>query len=73
GKIVSIVPFGVFVAIIGQQEGLCHISELSHERIDDIRKKGFKEGQELEVKVLDIDDRGKVRLSHKVLLPAPAK
>jgi len=73
GKIVSIVPFGVFVSLVGQQEGLCHISELSHERIEDIRKKGFKEGQELEVKVLEIDDRGKVRLSHKVLLSAPAK
>lgn len=73
GKIVSIVQFGVFVAIFGQ-EGLCHISELSHERVDDIRKKGFKEGQELEVKVLEINkDRGQIRLSHKALLPAPAK
>lgn len=72
GKIVSIVPFGVFVGILSQ-EGLCHISELSHQRIEDIRKAGFKEGQELEVKVVDVDDRGKVRLSHKVLLPAPAK
>jgi len=72
GKIVSIVPFGCFVAILSQ-EGLCHISELSHERIEDIRKAGFKEGQELEVKVLEIDDRGKIRLSHKILRPAPAK
>ncbi|NGX38403.1 MAG: Polyribonucleotide nucleotidyltransferase [Chlamydiae bacterium] len=72
GKIVSIKPFGCFVAIFSV-EGLCHISELSHERIEDINKSGFKEGQELEVKVLDIDDRGKVRLSHKALLPAPAK
>lgn len=72
GKIVSIVPFGCFVAILSQ-EGLCHISELSHERIEDIKKAGFKEGQELEVKVLDVDDRGKIRLSHKALLPAPAK
>lgn len=71
GKIVSIVPFGCFVAILNQ-EGLCHISELSYERIEDIRKSGFKEGQELEVKVLDVDDRGKIRLSHKALLPAPA-
>lgn len=73
GKIVSIVPFGCFVSLVGQQEGLCHISELSHERIEDIRKAGFKEGNKLEVKVLEIDDRGKVRLSHKALLPAPAK
>lgn len=72
GQIVSIVPFGCFVSILSQ-EGLCHISELSHERIEDIRKSGFKEGQELEVKVLDVDDRGKVRLSHKALLSAPAK
>ena len=72
GKIVSITNFGVFVAIMNQ-EGLCHVSELSHERIDDIRKKGFKEGQELEVKVLEINDRGQVRLSHKALLPAPVK
>ena len=72
GKIVSIVPFGCFVAILSQ-EGLCHISELSHERIEDIKKAGFKEGQELEVKVLDVDDRGKIRLSHKALLPAPVK
>jgi polyribonucleotide nucleotidyltransferase len=72
GKIVSIVAFGVFVAIYGQ-EGLCHISELSHERIEDIRKAGFKEGQELEVKVLEVSKEGKIRLSHKALLPAPAK
>jgi len=72
GKIVSIVPFGVFVAIYSI-EGLCHISELSHERIEDIQKSNFKEGQELEVKVLNIDDRGKIRLSHKALLPAPVK
>lgn len=72
GKIVSIVPFGVFVAIFSQ-EGLCHISELSHERIEDIEKSGFKKGQELEVKVLEINNRGQVRLSHKALLPAPAK
>jgi polyribonucleotide nucleotidyltransferase len=70
GKIVSIVPFGAFVAIFGQ-EGLCHVSELSHERIEDVSKK-FKEGQELEVKVLEINKRGQIRLSHKVLLPAPA-
>ncbi len=73
GKIVSVVPFGCFVSLIGQQEGLCHISELSHERIESMEKSNFKEGQELEVKVKGIDDRGKISLSHKILLPAPAK
>lgn len=72
GTIVSIVAFGVFVSIYSI-EGLCHVSELSYERIDDIRKAGFKEGQELEVKVLNVDDRGKIRLSHKAVLGAPIK
>jgi polyribonucleotide nucleotidyltransferase len=67
GKIVSIVAFGVFVEIIPGQEGLCHISELSHERVEDIGAL-FKEGQELTVKVLDINDRGQFKLSHKATL-----
>ena len=71
GTIASIKPFGAFVTIFGQ-DGLCHVSELSHERIETVEKH-FKVGQELEVKVLGIDDRGKVRLSHKALLPAPAE
>jgi polyribonucleotide nucleotidyltransferase len=72
GKIVSVVAFGVFVQIFGQ-EGLCHISELTHERLQekDMRKM-FKEGDSLEVKVLEVNrDRGQIRLSHKVLLPQP--
>lgn len=66
GKITSIKPFGLFVQVFSQ-EGLCHISELSHTRIENIYDL-FKEGDPLEVKVVDIDDRGKVRLSHKALL-----
>jgi polyribonucleotide nucleotidyltransferase len=67
GRISSIVPFGVFVEIFGK-DGLCHISELSTKRIQDIRDTGLKEGDPLEVKVLDIDDRGKVKLSHRAVL-----
>lgn len=67
GRISSIVPFGVFVEIFGK-DGLCHISELSTKRIQDIRDTGLKEGDPLEVKVLDIDDRGKVKLSHRAIL-----
>ncbi len=67
GRISSIVPFGVFVEIFGK-DGLCHISELSTKRIQDIRDTGLKEGDPLEVKVLDIDDRGKIRLSHRAVL-----
>ncbi len=73
GKIVSVVAFGVFVQIFGQ-EGLCHISELTHERLQekDMRRL-FKEGDMIEVKVIEINkERGQLRLSHKVLLPQPA-
>lgn len=71
GKITSIVPFGLFVQIFSK-EGLCHISEIAHERVENLEKM-FKIGDEFEVKVLDINDRGQIKLSHKVLLEAPAK
>lgn len=71
GKIVSVVAFGVFVAIFGK-EGLCHISELSHTRIENISD-FFKEGDFIDVKVLEINDRGQIKLSHKALLPVPAR
>lgn len=67
GKIVSIVNFGLFVSLVGGKEGLCHISEISHERIESLEGM-FKEGQDFKVKVLDINDRGQIKLSHKVLL-----
>jgi len=66
GVVVSIVPFGVFVQIFGK-EGLCHISELAHTQIQDIRQI-CKEGDPIKVKVLDINDRGQIRLSRKALL-----
>ncbi|MES2344483.1 MAG: polyribonucleotide nucleotidyltransferase, partial [Chlamydiota bacterium] len=71
GRIVSIVPFGVFVEICGK-EGLCHISELSHTRINDINDI-YKVGDILEVKVIDVNPRGQIKLSHRALLPAPAR
>lgn len=71
GKIVSIVAFGIFVAIFSK-EGLCHISELSHSKIDNISDK-FREGDYIDVKVLDVNDRGQIKLSHKALLPVPQR
>jgi polyribonucleotide nucleotidyltransferase len=67
GPIVSIQPFGVFVRLPGSKDGLCHISEICHERINKIEDH-LKEGDEIEVKVLDINDRGQIKLSRKVLL-----
>ena len=69
GRVVSIVPFGAFVEIYGK-EGLCHISELSYSRIQNVSDV-VKEGDVLEVKVLDINDRGQIKLSHKATLPPP--
>jgi polyribonucleotide nucleotidyltransferase len=69
GKVVSIVPFGAFVEIYGK-EGLCHISELSYSRIQNVSDV-VKEGDTLEVKVLDVNDRGQIKLSHKATLPPP--
>ncbi len=71
GRVVSIVDFGCFVEIYGK-EGLCHISELSHTRVQKVSDV-VKEGQMLEVKVLDINDRGQIKLSHKALLPVPQR
>jgi polyribonucleotide nucleotidyltransferase len=72
GRVTGIKEFGCFVELVGGKEGLCHISELSHQRIQDVRDV-VKEGDMLEVKVLEINPRGQVRLSHKALLPAPAR
>lgn len=66
GKIKSIVPFGLFVEVYGK-EGLCHISQVSHQRVDNLNE-FFKEGDMLDVKVMEITDRGKIALSHKAIL-----
>ncbi len=66
GIITGIKPFGLFVKILAK-EGLCHISELSHSRIDNLSQM-FKEGDKLDVKVIDVNDRGQIKLSHKALL-----
>lgn len=72
GKVVSVKDFGAFVEIVGGKQGLCHKSELCHSRIEHAGE-AVKEGQTLEVLVLEINDRGQIRLSHKALLPSPKK
>jgi polyribonucleotide nucleotidyltransferase len=71
GKVVSVVAFGAFVEIFGK-EGLCHISELAHHRVQNVTDV-VKEGDMLEVKVLEVNDRGQIKLSHKATLPVPAR
>ncbi len=70
GKIKSIVPFGMFVEIIPGKEGLLHISEIEWRRLDKVEDSGFKVGDDIEVKLLDLDKKtGKLKLSRKALLP----
>ncbi|HEY0014298.1 MAG TPA: polyribonucleotide nucleotidyltransferase [Allosphingosinicella sp.] len=66
GKVVNIVDFGAFVNFMGGKDGLVHVSEMRNERVE---KPGdvVSEGQEVKVKVLEIDPRGKVRLSMRVV------
>jgi len=72
GKIVSIMAFGAFVEIIPNKDGLLHISEIDWKRYETMEETGLKEGDEIDVKLVEIDEKtGKLRLSHRALLPKP--
>ena len=66
GKVVKVVDFGAFVNFLGARDGLVHISELAPRRVAKVTDV-VKEGDQVKVKVLDVDDRGKVRLSMKAV------
>ena len=73
-KVKSIMPYGAFVEFMPGKEGLLHISEIEWKRIEKIEDTGMKEGDMIQVKLLDIDSKtGKFKLSHKALLPRPQK
>jgi polyribonucleotide nucleotidyltransferase len=66
GKVVNIVDFGAFVNFMGGKDGLVHVSEMRNERVEKVADV-VSEGQAVKVKVLEIDPRGKVRLSMRVV------
>jgi len=70
GKVKSIMPFGAFVEIMPGKDGLLHISEIDHRRIETMDGI-FQIGDEVRVKLLDVDKQGKLKLSRKALLPRP--
>ena len=70
GKVVKVMDFGAFVAIAKGTEGLLHISEIEWARLD---KVPYNEGDQVEVKFMGYDDRKKMKLSRKVLLPRPPR
>ncbi len=73
-KVKSIMPYGAFVEFMPGKEGLLHISELKWERVETMDSAGLKEGDMIDVKLLDIDQKtGKFKLSHKALLPRPPR
>ncbi|MBK8884100.1 MAG: polyribonucleotide nucleotidyltransferase [Bacteroidales bacterium] len=73
GKVKTIVQFGAFVEILPNKDGLLHISEIEWRKIANVEDV-LKEGQEVEVKIIDIDPKtGKIKLSRKELLPRPPR
>ncbi len=72
GTIKSVVDFGAFVEILPGKEALLHISEIDYKRFETMEETGLKEGDEIDVKLIGIDQKtNKLRLSHKALLPKP--
>jgi len=68
GKVKSIVAFGAFIEILPGKEGLLHVSEIDNTRIKNVSDV-LKEGQEIDVKIIEVDNKtGKMRLSHRALL-----
>ena len=72
GVITTITNFGAFVELIKGKEGLLHISNMTHERLNKVEDL-FKVGDVVEVKVIEIDNQGKIKLSRKALLEKPKK
>lgn len=72
GKVTRIMNFGAFVEVLPGKEGLLHISHIAHERVAKVEDV-LNIGDEVEVKVTEIDEKGRVNLSRKVLLPKPEK
>ena len=72
GVVKSVMPYGCFVEIMPGKEGLLHISEIAWKRLETVEEAGIKEGDHIQVKLLEIDPKtGKYKLSHRVLVEKP--
>jgi len=67
GKVVKLMDFGAFVTILPGRDGLVHISQISHERVENVSDK-LSEGDVIQVKVLEVDKQGRIRLSMKAIV-----
>ena len=73
GKVRSVMPYGCFVEFLTGKDGLLHISEIDWKRLETVEEAGISEGDEIDVKLIDIDQKtGKFKLSHRVLIEKPA-
>jgi len=72
GKVTGITKFGAFVALPGGRSGLVHISEIAYSYVSEVSE-FLKEGQEVKVKVINIDDAGRINLSIKKAAPPPPR
>ena len=70
GPVVKLLDFGALVNVLPGKDGLLHISQIAHERVNSVSDH-LKEGQIVRVKVLEVDDKGRMKLSMKVLLAPP--
>ncbi len=71
GPVVKLLDFGALINVLPGKDGLLHISQIAHERVNSVSDH-LKEGQVVRVKVLEMDEKGRMKLSIKALLPAPA-
>ncbi|MEE8635169.1 MAG: S1 RNA-binding domain-containing protein, partial [Acidiferrobacterales bacterium] len=66
GRVAKLMDFGAFVTILPGRDGLVHISQISNERVENVSDK-LKEGDNVKVKVLEVDKQGRIRLSMKAV------
>ena len=72
GKVRSVMPYGCFVEFLPGKDGLLHISEIDWKRLETVEEAGIKEGDDIDVKLMEIDPKtGKFKLSHRVLIEKP--
>jgi polyribonucleotide nucleotidyltransferase len=71
GPVVKLLDFGALINILPGKDGLLHISQIAHERVNTVSDH-LKEGQIVQVKLLELDEKGRMKLSMKALLPPPA-
>jgi polyribonucleotide nucleotidyltransferase len=71
GTVIKLLDFGAIVSLLPGKDGLLHISQIAHQRVNAVAD-FLKEGQQVKVKVVEADEKGRVRLSMKALIDAPA-